>query len=109
MPPSRPSWLPAAIFTLTTLAVVALAVALLSFDQPITRARDPETQDAYVGGDVVPVAARVQGYLTALPILDNQLVHEGDLLAQVDQADYRAQLDQARAQLSPRRRRRWPA
>ncbi len=80
--------------------VVAVTVALLSFDRPITQERDPETQDAYVGGDIVPVAARVQGYLTALPIADDQVVHEGDVLAQVEQDDYRAQVDQARAQLA---------
>lgn len=90
----------ATVFALGAAAAVAVAVALLSFDQPITREHDPETQDAYVGGDVVPVAARVQGYLTALPIVDNQVVHEGDLLAQVEQDDYRAQVDQARAQLA---------
>ncbi len=90
----------ATLFALGAAAVVAVAVALLSFDRPITRERDPQTQDAYVGGDLVPVAARVQGYLVALPIADDQVVHEGDVLAQVEQDDYRAQVDQARAQLA---------
>ena len=87
-------------FTLACAAIVVGAVALLSVDRPITRERNPETQDAYVGGDTVPVAARVQGYLTALPITDQQVVRAGDVLAQVEQADYRAQVDQARAQLA---------
>ena len=90
----------ATLFALGAAAVVAVAVALLSFDLPITREHDPETEDAYVGGDAVPVAARVQGYLTALPIVDNQVVHEGDPMAQVEQGDYRSQVDQACAQLA---------
>ena len=88
----------ALLFVLGAACVVAIAVALLSFDQPITRARNPETQDAYVGGDIVPIAARVQGYLVALPIADDQVVRAGDPIAQVEQDDYRAQASQARAQ-----------
>ncbi len=89
----------ALLFALGAVAVAGVAVALLSFDAPLIRPVDPETDDAYVGGDTVPVAARVQGYLVALPIADNQTVRAGDALAQVDPADYRAQLDQARAAL----------
>ena len=43
-----------------------------------------------------------------LPIGDNQPVRAGDALAQIDEADYRAQLDQANAALPSRpRARRW--
>lgn len=92
--------LAAALFVAGAAVVVAAAIALLSLDRPVTREHDPETEDAYVGGDIVPVAARVQGYLAALPIADEQVVHAGDVLARLEQGDYRAQVDQAQARLA---------
>ena len=49
-----------------------------------------ETEDAYVGGDVTVIGAKVNGYITALPVADNQFVHAGDLLARIDVRDYEA-------------------
>ncbi len=98
--PGRSHWRRAALLFAAGAALVVLAtVALLSFDAGLARDVNPQTDNAYVGGDTVPVAARVQGYLVALPILDNQPVRAGDALAQVETDDYRAQLDQARASL----------
>ncbi len=51
-----------------------------------------ETDDAYVGGDVTVVASKVTGYITELPVTDNQFVHAGDLLARIDSRDYGASL-----------------
>ena len=47
----------------------------------------------------MPIAARVQGYLVALPIADNQMARSGDALAQIETDDYRASLHQAEAAL----------
>ncbi len=100
-PPTPPGARRAAVlFALGALALLAVAVALLSFDQPLARRQDPQTEDAYVGGDTVGIDARVQGYLVALPITDNQGVRAGDVLAQVDDADYRAQAEQAQAMVA---------
>ena len=97
----RKGWRRAAIlFTAGAVLVALAAVVLLSFDTPLAQTHDPETDDAYVGGDTVPIAARVQGYLVALPIADNQPVRAGDALAQVEQDDYAAQLEQAQAALA---------
>ena len=101
---SGAGWRRAALLFGLGLAVVALTtVAVLSFDEPLVRQTDPETDNAYVGGDTVPVAARVQGYLVALPIADNQPVRAGDALAQIETDDYQAQLDQAQAALQAAR------
>jgi membrane fusion protein (multidrug efflux system) len=101
---ARKGWHRAALlFAAGAMLLVLLAVALLSFDTPLTQVRDPETDDAYVGGDTVPIAARVQGYLVALPITDNQPVRAGDALGQIEQSDYRAQLEQAQAALEAAR------
>ncbi len=97
-------WRRAALLFGAGAALVALAaIALLSFDEPLVRQTNPQTDNAYVGGDTVPIAARVQGYLVALPITDNQPVRAGDALAQIEEADYRAQLDQATAALEAAR------
>jgi len=54
-----------------------------------------ETDDAYVSGDVTLIAAKVPGYLTEVLVTDNQAVHAGDLLARIDDRDYRAALAKA--------------
>jgi len=54
-----------------------------------------KTEDAYVGGDVTVISPRVAGYIAELKVNDNQLVHAGDLLARIDDRDYRAALAKA--------------
>ncbi|MCG8906889.1 HlyD family secretion protein [Pseudomonas sp. DP-17] len=54
-----------------------------------------KTDDAYVGGDVTVISPRVAGYIAELKVNDNQLVHAGDLLARIDDRDYRAALAKA--------------
>ena len=46
------------------------------------------TDDAYVGADSSIIAAKAKGHLTAVPVVDNQIVHKGDLLAAIDQGDF---------------------
>jgi membrane fusion protein (multidrug efflux system) len=55
------------------------------------------TDDAYVQADSTTVAARVSGYVSAVMIEDHQSVKAGQVLALIDERDYRAALDQARA------------
>jgi membrane fusion protein, multidrug efflux system len=55
------------------------------------------TDDAYVQADSTTVAARVSGYVSAVTIEDHQSVTAGQVLAQIDARDFRAALDQARA------------
>ena len=58
------------------------------------------TDDAYVSADAVTLAPRIAGYLAAVPVRDNQEVKAGDLLARIDDRDYRAALAQARAEVA---------
>jgi len=62
-----------------------------------------ETDDAYVGGDVTVVAPKVAGYLSKVAVIDNQQVHEGDVLATIDDRDYRAALAKAEGAVSAAR------
>ena len=53
------------------------------------------TDDAYVGADITAISPKVSGYITQVAVTDNQIVHAGDLLAQIDDRDYRAALQKA--------------
>jgi len=55
------------------------------------------TDDAYVGGDVTPIAPHVAGFITEISITDNQRVTAGQLLARIDPRDYQAAADHAQA------------
>jgi membrane fusion protein (multidrug efflux system) len=55
------------------------------------------TDDAYVGGEVTVIAPKVAGFIAELAVTDNQTVRAGDLLARLDDRDFRAALDRANA------------
>ncbi len=57
------------------------------------------TDDAYVGADTSIIAAKAMGHLTAVPVVDNQVVHKGDLLAAIDEGDYQNAADAAQARI----------
>src|SRR3546814_14817502 len=63
-----------------------------------TTARDRESTDnAYVRGDVTAVGPKVAGYVADVPVDDNQTVEAGTVLVRIDDSDFRAQVDRARA------------
>ncbi len=55
------------------------------------------TDDAYVGGDITVLAPKVSGFIAAVGVTDNQMVHAGDVLLRLDDRDYRAALNAAEA------------
>jgi membrane fusion protein (multidrug efflux system) len=61
------------------------------------------TDDAYVGGDITVIAPKVAGFISEVPVADNQAVHAGDLLLKLDDRDYRAALDRATAAVAAER------
>ena len=75
-------------FLIVALVVLLGIVALLVY---VMRRRGQEsTDDAQVEGDVVTISVRVPGLVVAVPAEDNHRVKKGDLLAQVDETDWRA-------------------
>lgn len=58
------------------------------------------TDNAQVDGHIVPVIAKVGGYVKTVTVAENQPVKSGDLLVQLDDADYRLRLAQANADYS---------
>jgi membrane fusion protein (multidrug efflux system) len=55
------------------------------------------TDDAYVKADYTTVAPKVAGYISSVLVQDNQHVSAGQVLARIDDRDFRAALAQARA------------
>jgi membrane fusion protein, multidrug efflux system len=58
------------------------------------------TDDAFIAARQSSLAPKVSGYLTAVPVTDNQHVAAGDVIARIDDRDYRVALEQAEAQVS---------
>ena len=86
----------------TPLIVLLLAVAIV-----VTITRDwnaweggrieQVTNDAYVRGDLTPLSTKVPGLVREVKVNDYQQVRKGDVLVQLDDDDYKAQLAQAAA------------
>lgn len=57
----------------------------------------PWTRDARVQADVVTIAPEVAGYVNDVRVKDNQFVHKGDVLFEIDPDDYRIAVDRALA------------
>jgi multidrug resistance efflux pump len=82
---------------LITLGTVALA-ALLAWAMWQAYMAAPWTRDGTVRVYVVTMAPEVAGRIIKQPVADNQFVHKGDVLFEIDPADYRIVLERAQAQ-----------
>jgi membrane fusion protein (multidrug efflux system) len=58
------------------------------------------TDDAQVDGHLMPLSARISGYVLKVNVNDNQQVNAGDVLVEIDPRDYQTAADQARASLA---------
>lgn len=86
----------AAVRTLVTLCVVALAV-FAGYQLWQYYMLTPWTRDARVRADVVVIAPDVSGWVRELKARDNQQVKAGDLLMSIDRERFQAAFDQASA------------
>ena len=62
--------------------------------------RFQSTDDAFIAARQFSLAPKVSGYLTAVPVTDNEHVAAGDVIARIDDRDYRIALEQAEAQVA---------
>jgi membrane fusion protein (multidrug efflux system) len=53
------------------------------------------TDDAFIDGNIHTIAAKIYGTVTKVSVNDNQRVKKGDLLVEIDPADYSARLQEA--------------
>src|SRR5215467_3025717 len=96
--PLKPAWQKYG----TPLIVMLLAIAVIV---TITRnwnaweggRIEQVTNDAYVRGDLTPLSTKVPGLVREVKVNDYQQVRKGDLLVQLDDDDFKAQLAQAAA------------
>ena len=58
------------------------------------------TDDAFIAARQFSIASKVSGYITAVPVTDNQHVKAGDVIARIDDRDFRTALEQAQAQVA---------
>ena len=87
----------------TLVVIVALAILVV----PATRwtrwegrAGWQATDDAYLQSDLTPIAAKVSGYVREAPVDDFQRVRAGQVIAQIDDDDYRVAVAQAEANVA---------
>ncbi len=87
-----------ALKTVATLLILVLAVlaALVIWDSYVTA---PWTRDGTVRVQVANIAPQVSGQITEVRVVDNQYVHQGDVLYVVDPFDFQVALDSDKAQL----------
>ncbi|MBV8402449.1 MAG: HlyD family secretion protein [Acetobacteraceae bacterium] len=82
-------------------AVVFLAAAAVYGDYYWRTGRFlVSTDDAYVEAHSVLISPKASGYLSEVPVDDNESVKAGQVLARIDARDYRTTLDQARANVA---------
>jgi membrane fusion protein, multidrug efflux system len=92
------SWGRLAIPLLAVLAALAFIVlATLRWDEWVGGAVIQSTNDAYVKSDMTRLSSRAAGEVLVVAVDDFQRVKAGDLLVQIDPADYQAQVALAEA------------
>jgi len=80
--------------------IVVLGAAVLAFWVWNITERHPRTDDATARANVVGIAPRVRGQISKLNVQDNQAVAAGDVLFEIDPADYQISLEKAKAALA---------
>lgn len=79
------------------LILAAIAVGLVLFWRH--EERYPSTQDAYLGANIIYVAAQVTGQVADVHVIEDQPVKNGDLLFTIDDTQFKASVDAAKANL----------
>lgn len=82
------------LWLIITIAVVALGAVVYFVHEAL---RFQSTDDAYVETTTVSVAPKVSGEVVEVLVTDNQYVREGDVVARIDDVDYKIKLEQAEA------------
>jgi membrane fusion protein, multidrug efflux system len=87
------------LFILLLIGVLIFVVAR-EWDWWVGSATLQSTDDAYLQADTTPLAAKVPGYVSRVLVQDFQRVRGGDVLVEIVDDDYRAQLDQTNANVA---------
>jgi membrane fusion protein (multidrug efflux system) len=82
---------------LSIILILSLMFAIIGIRWWIRHQTHIETDNAFIESHVHPVASRISGKVVRVAVNDNQQVKKGDLLIEIDPADYRVQVDKASA------------
>ena len=97
-PQLKPTWqkygTPVLVLLLATAVIVTLTRNWNTWEGS---ASEQVTNDAFVRGDLTPLSTKVPGLVREVNVGDYQQVHKGDVLVQLEDEDYKAQLAQAEA------------
>jgi membrane fusion protein (multidrug efflux system) len=85
---------------LPILGVLALAGVIWAGKTWAYNRTHENTEDAQVDGSIVPVLAKVGGFVKAVSVVENQQVKTGDPIVRIDDAEYAARRAQAEADLA---------
>jgi len=97
-PPAKPKWQKYGTPLLVVLLAAAIVVTITWNWNAWEGGRiDQVTDDAYVWGDITPLSTKVVGIVRDVKVSDFQPVQKGDLLVELDDDDYKAQVAQASA------------
>jgi membrane fusion protein (multidrug efflux system) len=77
-------------------AVLLLGAGWFGYDYATVGRFMVSTDDAYVRSDATTLAAKASGYVAAIAVADNSRVHAGDIIARIDDGDYRLAVEAAR-------------
>ena len=91
------------IITIAIVVVVAIAAAIGGVYWYLRAQKFESTDDAFVDGNIVRIAAQESGQLVELPVVANTVVQAGDILARIEPATLTAQLNLRQAQLAQAR------
>src|SRR5271168_810450 len=81
--------------TAIVMGTLALAAAAAGTAWYVTHRGLESTDDAQVDADVLSVPVRIQGVVTKVAFVENQVVKAGDLLAEIDAEPAKARLAEA--------------
>jgi membrane fusion protein, multidrug efflux system len=89
-----------AVICLLTVLGIGVAVVLIRQGASLALITGCETtDDAYVRADQVAISSHIAGYVDTVPVRDNETVSQGQVIATIQDDDYRARLASAEAEL----------
>ncbi len=80
--------------------LVLVCVAVFGGQWLLVGRHQVSTDNAYVRADISLISAKIEGYVRAVPAAENQAVHAGDVLVEIDPIDSQARMEAARAALA---------
>jgi membrane fusion protein (multidrug efflux system) len=93
-----------AVICLLTVLSIGVAVVLIRQGAGLALITGCETtDDAYVRADQVAISSHIAGYVDTVPVRDNEIVSQGQVIATIQDDDYRARLANAEAELQAAR------